>query len=335
MILSAERFTRRNENGLPRPRYAGGLGRVGVKIMTSEKNMGIVFNTQKFSIHDGNGIRTLIFMKGCPLRCLWCSNPESQRLEPQLMDVKSNCVGCGKCVVLCPLKAVDPETFDVDRSKCDHCGKCAERCYANAKKMAGKRVSVQELMDLIEKDRIFYENSGGGVTIGGGEPTMQFEFVRELLQECKSAHIHTAIETCGFGEWEKLSEIFRLTDQIFFDLKAMDPNLHKRLTGADNASILENARNAAKLGKKLIFRIPLVPGCNDSGGNIEATGAFVAGLSGGDSDISVEILPYHDFGKDKYRWLNMEYALGQLNRPEEETVAECRKILMEQKCSVI
>ena len=304
--------------------------------MESGSKKGIIFNTQKFSIHDGIGIRTLIFMKGCPLKCLWCSNPESQAPGLEIMDVKSNCIGCGKCAALCENNAVDAESFDINRSLCKGCGKCAEKCYANAKKIIGKELTVREAVEIIEKDRIFYTNSGGGVTIGGGEPTMQYEFVEELMRICSESNIHTAIETCGYGRWENIGGIFNYTDQIFFDLKVMDPKLHEKFTGVTNELILQNARKvvqkALEREAEITFRIPLVPGCNDSPENIEATGEFVASLDG---NIAIEILPYHDLGKDKYSWLNVSYGLAEVKKPGEALVNAYKQILTDKGCNVI
>jgi pyruvate formate lyase activating enzyme len=303
--------------------------------MISADMTGTVFNTQKFSIHDGTGIRTLIFMKGCPLRCIWCSNPESQRTGPEVMFVRSKCTGCGKCAALCREAAVDDVTFDIDRSRCVKCGLCTSKCYAGAKKMTGRQVTVREMMELIEKDRIFYTNSGGGVTVGGGEPAMQHGFVEELLKACRESHIHTAIETCGYGRWQDICGMFDNADQIFFDLKAMDPELHRRLTGVSNELILHNAEQAAVRGKDVIFRIPLIPGCNDSLTNIEETGIFVGGLSGNGRNVSIEILPYHDLGRDKYRWLDMDYGLEDTGKPDATQVEELKTILKDHGCSVV
>ncbi len=303
--------------------------------MISADMTGTVFNTQKFSIHDGTGIRTLIFMKGCPLRCIWCSNPESQRTGPEVMFVRSKCTGCGKCAALCREAAVDDVTFDIDRSRCVKCGLCTSKCYAGAKKMTGRQVTVREMMELIEKDRIFYTNSGGGVTVGGGEPAMQHGFVEELLKACRESHIHTAIETCGYGRWQDICGMFDNADQIFFDLKAIDPELHRRLTGVSNELILHNAEQAAVRGKDVIFRIPLIPGCNDSLTNIEETGAFVGGLSGNGRNVSIEILPYHDLGRDKYRWLDMDYGLEDTGKPDATQVEELKTILKDHGCSVV
>ena len=303
--------------------------------MISADMTGTVFNTQKFSIHDGTGIRTLIFMKGCPLRCIWCSNPESQRTGPEVMFVRSKCTGCGKCAALCREAAVDDVTFDIDRSRCVKCGLCTSKCYAGAKKMTGRQVTVREMMELIDKDRIFYTNSGGGVTVGGGEPAMQHGFVEELLKACRESHIHTAIETCGYGRWQDICGMFDNADQIFFDLKAIDPELHRRLTGVSNELILHNAEQAAVRGKDVIFRIPLIPGCNDSLTNIEETGIFVGGLSGNGSNVSIEILPYHDLGRDKYRWLDMDYGLEDTGKPDATQVEELKTILKDHGCSVV
>lgn len=303
--------------------------------MISADMTGTVFNTQKFSIHDGTGIRTLIFMKGCPLRCIWCSNPESQRTGPEVMFVRSKCTGCGKCAALCREAVVDDVTFDIDRSRCVKCGLCTSKCYAGAKKMTGRQVTVREMMELIEKDRIFYTNSGGGVTVGGGEPAMQHGFVEELLKACRESHIHTAIETCGYGRWQDICGMFDNADQIFFDLKAIDPELHRRLTGVSNELILHNAEQAAVRGKDVIFRIPLIPGCNDSLTNIEETGIFVGGLSGNGRNVSIEILPYHDLGRDKYRWLDMDYGLEDTGKPDATQVEELKTILKDHGCSVV
>ena len=261
-----------------------------------DKN-GLIFNIQKFSIHDGQGIRTLIFMKGCPLRCLWCCNPESQRFSEDLLYIRTKCIGCGLCLRACPQKAVRPEDFGIQREKCTVCGSCTQVCYANAKKIAGRWVTRHELLAEIEKDRIVYRNSGGGVTIGGGEPTSQPRFVKALLKDCQGLNLHTAIETCGYGDWGQIGGIFDHVDQIFWDLKCMDPEKHKALTGVTNAVILENARKAAALGRETTFRIPLIPGCNDDEENVKSTARFVADLG---DHVKLEILSYHRLGEDKF-----------------------------------
>lgn len=298
-------------------------------------NTGMVFNIQKFSLHDGSGIRTLIFMKGCPLRCLWCSNPESQTHGIEIMDVKNNCVRCGKCAALCPAGAIHSDSFNIDRAICLKCGKCAEQCFANAKKTVGRMVSVDELMRIIEKDRIFYRNSNGGVTIGGGEPLTQAAFVEELLWRCGKSHIHTAIETCGYGKWDQIKGVFENTDQIFMDIKCLDPRQHERLTGVDNKLILDNAVKVAALKKETIFRVPIIPSLNDNEKNLRETGAFVESLTCINKAISLELLPYHDFGKNKYEGMGLNYSLPDLSKLKEEQMEKYKRLFRNYKINLI
>lgn len=304
----------------------------------SEETKGLIFNIQKFSIHDGHGIRTLIFMKGCPLSCVWCCNPESQHFTEEVMFVRKNCIGCYKCVEACPQKAINPDTLETGRALCTVCGACAEVCYANARKKVGRWVTVGELMEEIEKDRLIYRNSGGGITVGGGEPTSQPEFVAALIKECKLLNIHTAIETCGYGQWDRIEKIFDYVEQIFLDLKHMNDAEHKKLTGVSNKLILENARRAASLGKDITFRIPLIPACNDSEENVAETGRFVKGLMDGSNHperIKIEILPYHGLGADKYAWLDKEYLLEKTKAPEKEVKKHYNSLLKSCGCNVV
>lgn len=306
-----------------------------MQMPTDYEKKGLIFNIQKFSIHDGSGMRTLIFMKGCPLSCIWCSNPESQDPRSQIMDIRKNCIRCGKCYDACPEHAISPEDFSIERHACTSCGACTKNCYAGAKKTAGRLYSVGELIDTIQKDSIIYRNSQGGVTVGGGEPIIQSGFVRELLKACREIHIHTALETCGYGLWDKAEGIFELADQIFFDLKHMDSREHEKLTGADNAPILQNAKKLAQMEKEIIFRLPLIQGLNDSEENLRQTGKFVAEMMRNSSRISIEILPYHNFGQDKYEWLSRNYALKSMKAPEQEHVEKCRGILKRTGCRVV
>ena len=296
---------------------------------------GLVFNIQKFSIHDGTGVRTLVFMKGCPMSCMWCSNPESQSFEVEFMDIKSNCTGCRKCYHICPQHAVSPDTLDIDRTVCNACGKCADVCYSNAKKQVGRLYSVDELVGMVEKDYIMYRNSGGGVTVGGGEPTAQHEFVGHLLKECRSINIHTAIETCGYADKEKFKYTVENADQVFFDLKHMDAKKHAELTGVSNDLILENARELSKTDKEIIFRIPLIPILNSDTENIMKTGEFIFSLMTSSNDIKVEILPYHEMGKGKYDGLNRKYELHNIKTPAKEHIVRCKEILKKSGCDVI
>lgn len=268
---------------------------------------GLIFNIQKFSIHDGEGIRTLVFMKGCPLRCIWCCNPESQNFTEDLMFVRTKCIGCGYCVKKCPNGAISPETFDIDREKCVRCGECTKVCYAESKHMVGRWITRREILDELEKDRIAFNNSGGGLTIGGGEPICQPEFVETVLKEARQLSINTAMESCGYGDWEKIKGIYPNLDQLFMDLKHMDSETHKKLTGVNNELILENAKKIADLGTDITFRIPLIPGCNDTEENVKATAQFVSKLG---KNVRLEILPYHKLGEDKFKWLDRDYTLA-------------------------
>lgn len=308
---------------------------IGRLEMVEEK--GRIFNIQKFSITDGIGIRTLIFMKGCPLRCIWCSNPESQNPYTEIMDVRKNCISCGMCVSVCEENAIEDKTFNIIRDRCTACGKCAEVCYANAKKVTGKEYSVYDVIKIIDRDRVFYKNSGGGVTIGGGEPLMQPEFAAEILKCCRMTNIHTAIETSGFAPLDKACLVFEQTDQIFFDLKVMDDARHKELTGISNSIILRNAEEASAFsGKEIIFRIPVIPGLNDDRNNLRDTGLFIREISQrSDSSISVELLPYHGYGSDKYKWMNRSYSLEGMASPSAESMEIYKNILIDTGVNVV
>ena len=266
---------------------------------------GTIFDIQRYSLHDGPGIRTLVFMKGCPLRCIWCSNPESQNFELETGFLKNNCVKCGKCEVACPNGATLPETFDIDRSLCTTTGDCVNVCAFGAKKTIGEKVTTVKLLEIIERDRLFYENSSGGITVGGGEPCVQSKFVNKLLLECKKMHIHTCVETCGFANIDDFQQCIEHADLILFDLKHMDSKKHSELTGAGNEQILINAQSISK-NKEVIYRVPLIPGMNDDNENIEQTIAFAEKIEG---TKSVEFLPYHTLGAGKYDWIGKKYAL--------------------------
>jgi pyruvate formate lyase activating enzyme len=273
---------------------------------------GIVFEIERFAIEDGPGIRTLVFMKGCPLSCVWCSNPESQDPCPEIGYFKDNCIGCGKCAEICPQKAISyvkDEGLVIDRNKCDRCGLCAEVCVANSKVLIGKSMTADEIIAEVKKDSVFYKHSSGGITVSGGEPAFQGDFLIELLAKCHDQGLNTAIETCGYTSWENLKNIAEHTDLIFYDLKHMNPQVHKKLTGVSNELILKNLENLSKLDKSVIARLPLIPGYNDSLDNVEKTMDFVKNL---DNIPKLEILPYHRLGQAKYERLNRQYELKEL-----------------------
>lgn len=302
------------------------------KLLFSEGVSGIIFNIQRYSIHDGPGVRTLVFMKGCPLRCLWCGNAEGQKNHPELEFMTIRCVGVVKCnapcLKACPVEAISlseegkPKT---DRKFCGNCGKCAEACYYGARKIIGRSMTVEEVLTEVKKDKPFYDDSGGGVTVGGGEPLMQIEFVTEFLKRCREQFLRIAIETSGHAPWESLKKVLEYSDLVYYDIKQMDSMRHKELTGVPNDLILRNALNIFKVNTdcQIIIRVPIVPGCNDSKNNIKATARFVA-ESGGKM---MELLPYHKFGISKYNQCGLECKLKNIQPPSEQDMQKLRDIV--------
>ena len=258
---------------------------------------GTIFDIKKFAVDDGPGIRTTVFFKGCPLRCKWCHNPESWQKEEEISFAVERCIGCGRCKEVCPNKSISliNGKARAQGEGCNLCGRCAEVCPAGARKIIGRCVSAEEIIKQIEKDSVFYEQSGGGVTFSGGEPLMQYEFLNELLEECKRRRIHTAVDTscyCSNGVLEATGK----ADLFLCDVKTIDAEAHRNFTGVDNAIILENIKRLSQWGKKIIIRIPVIAGFNDGESNIEATGRFAASLAG---LIRIDILPYHRGGLAK------------------------------------
>lgn len=293
---------------------------------------GLFFNIQKFSIHDGPGIRTIVFMKGCPLRCLCCSNPESQKRHPEISFRKNVCIGtveCGHCIDICPLHAIavdEAGNIRIDRENCDNCGKCAEVCPANAIELIGEYAPIDHVMQIVQEDCNYYRRSRGGITVSGGEPLEQADFVSALLGECKNCGIDTAIETCGQSDQRNLEKVCRHVDLVLFDLKHMDPDAHQTLTGVGNELILENIKKISMEFShvNIIVRTPVIPGYNDSETNIKATAEFVSRLPG---LHQYELLPYHTFGAAKYAQLGRPYQLKGLDRPSAEKMDNLNKIV--------
>ena len=286
---------------------------------------GILLDTKRFAVHDGPGIRTAFFTKGCPLKCIWCHNPESTFPLPQTGFYKDLCRSCGSCRAVCPAAAHSFEEgqhlFDGD--SCLACGKCEEVCPVSAMKLYGREVTVEEAFALALEDRDFYENSNGGVTVSGGEPLMQKEFTLSLFKALKKEKIHTALDTCAFVPQKTLEEALEVTDMFLVDFKHADSMMHKRLTGQSNELIKANLEFLSANGARIEIRIPFVPGCNDSDGNMESTGAFLGGLC----IESVKLLPYHALARNKYRALRIPDTMPEAESPSEEKIAAAAAIL--------
>jgi pyruvate formate lyase activating enzyme len=305
------------------------------------KPTGMVYDIQGFSVQDGPGIRTTVFLKGCPLRCPWCHSPESQQFYQQLSWLAIRCVGiekCGKCLSACPKNAISPgkwaqhavtqesmQHIHVDRSRCDNCGECAAVCYPKALAVCGTEYSIEELVHRLRKDMPFYEHSGGGATVSGGEPLCQPEFVLQLLQSLKECGIHTAVDTTGFGQYEIIKRILPYTDLFLYDLKHMDSEQHRIVTGVPNELILENASKIAKAGAKMQIRLPVIPEFNDSEENIRATGLFCKSL--GEAVTVIQLLPYHNLGVMKYQRIDDSKIALEAEPPSDERIQSLKQVL--------
>jgi pyruvate formate lyase activating enzyme len=267
---------------------------------------GLIFDVMRFSVHDGPGIRTTVFFKGCPLECWWCHNPEGLRSKPEVVYVSDRCVGCGDCVGACPNHAISWNDHPVrDPHLCQLEGCCAAVCPSAATQIIGRWFTVEQIMEQVTKDTVFYEESGGGVTFSGGEPFLQSDFLEPVLDACRARGIHTAVETCGVVDRRALLKLSGKVDLFLYDIKTLDKRNHMKYTGASNTAILDNLAALATRHNDVVIRMPVVPGINDDDQNVQELAGFMktVGLS------RLDLLPYHEIGSDKYRRLGRAYRL--------------------------
>lgn len=277
----------------------------------------MIFDIQRCSIHDGTGLRTLVFFKGCPLRCLWCSNPESQSYKTEIIEMPHKCIGCERCLRICPKKGIvlTSAGFKTNRELCIGCYECIDNCFSEARCLTGKEIDVEELYKEINKDRVFYSMSGGGVTFSGGEPLTQPEYLAKIAEKCKKNGIHVAMETCGFGEYDKFKIVLPYLDYVFFDIKHIDSKMHREITGMGNKLIIDNFRHIANAGIPITVRTPIVPGYTNTVENVEGIAQLIKDIP---SVEEYELLKYHELGKPKYRALNREYPLQGVISPSND-----------------
>lgn len=287
---------------------------------------GLVYNIQRYSIHDGPGIRTIVFLKGCPLRCIWCCNPESQFTSQEVIFNPMKCIGCGRCLEVCPTGTAElylKEDYFGAKRLCNNCGKCVEVCPSSARELIGNYMSLDEIMKEIENDIPFYRNSGGGVTLSGGEPLIQASFVSLLLKKCQEKGINTAVETAGYVKWENFKKVIQYVDIWLYDIKHLNNKKHKELTGVGNELILENISKIAALKKEIIIRVPIISDCQDSLEEVESIAEFARSLK----IKEVHLLPYHRLGESKYSQLGRNYKLKGITPPTESSIFRLKEIV--------
>lgn len=301
-----------------------------------KKTSGIICEIERYALNDGPGIRTLVFFKGCPLRCKWCSNPETHNFHPELYYYTHKCTFCGKCIAVCPYHAIradySRQKVITDRSICRACGECIKACPTGARSAVGMEMTVEQVMEEVKKDIPFYLRGGGGVTLSGGEVLSRFEFALEILKKSREEFIDTAVETSGYAPWDVVKEVISYTDHVLIDIKHMDPLRHRELTGVENKLILDNIKKIDRSKVHYIIRIPLITGINDDESNIKAIKEFINGLK---NLREVHLLPYHTLGKSKYEYLERIYELGLLVKPHKEKIYEAAQILKDSGLNVV
>lgn len=293
----------------------------------SEDLQGLVFDIRRFSVEDGPGIRTTVFFKGCPLSCWWCHNPESQNTVPEVIYRKNRCIHCGACIEICAENALsenDQGDIQVALERCARCGACVEVCPADARELAGRWMTPQQVFAEIERDLPFYDESGGGVTFSGGEPLSQPRFLSALLQICKENEIHTALDTCGYATWETLTGLRDGVDLFLYDLKLVDDRAHRRFTGVSNQLILHNLAQLVQTGANLIVRLPVIPGITDTAEALRQFGDFLQSIS---YKGQVDLLPYHHSAMAKYDRMALPYLLEKITPPSDEHLDEIAGVL--------
>ena len=289
---------------------------------------GIVSDFKRMSVHDGPGIRTTMFLKGCPLRCLWCHNPENLTVIPSVSYTKKLCIGCGMCVKACPqgVHVFSQSGHFLDREKCIGCGKCVEKCLPGALVLFGKAMTAEEAARKLLEDRAFYARSGGGVTFSGGEPLMQSRFLAEVMKILKAKGIHIAVDTCGDAAWENFEDVLPYADLFLYDIKHLDDEMHRRGTGRGSGRILENLRRLAEIGAAAEIRTPVIPGYNDDAEHLQRIAEMLAGLR---NITAWRLLPYHSMAKGKYEALGMEYPMEETEMPDGQRMRELQTRLAE------